>query len=63
MKKKPTWQARVQETYSSLEELRSYNRIYDIVKRCGYRSVKKLWEDNPVIGGSVNPEDFGFIKH
>jgi hypothetical protein len=57
-----TWKARVRKTYSSLEDLRNHNRIYGVVKRCGYRSAKKLWEDNPIIGGSVNPADFGLVK-
>lgn len=57
--KRQTWKARVRETYSTIEELRSYDRTYGIVKRCGYRSARKLWNDNPLIGGSVYPQDFG----
>lgn len=57
-----TWQAKVREVYRSLKELRAYNRVYEIVGRCGFRSAKKLWEVNPVIGGSSNPKDFGIVK-
>jgi hypothetical protein len=57
-----TWQDPVQEVYSSLEELRAYNRIYNVVKRCGFRSAKSLWEADPIIGGSTDPKDFGIVK-
>lgn len=57
-----TWKARVQSTYESLKELRQYNRVYAVAKRCGYRSAKAMWEANPVIGGSVDPSDFGKVS-
>lgn len=55
------WRARVRTTYRTLAELRSYNRIYGIAKRLGYRNALTLWRDNPMIGGSVNPSDFRII--
>jgi hypothetical protein len=57
-----SWKARVQEVYSSKEELEDYDSIYCIAERCGYRDAGKLWRDNPMIGGSVNPADFGLAK-
>lgn len=57
-----TWKKRVREVYYSLEELKGYNDIYNIAKRCGYDSCKKLWNENPVIGRSVDPKDFGLVK-
>lgn len=56
------WVKRVQEAYSSLENLKDYNSIYLIATRCGYDSVEKLWNDNPIIQGSTNPRDFGLYK-
>ena len=53
------WVARVQDVYSSLAELEQYDRIYGVVARCKYKSAKDLWEDDPLISGSVNPRDFG----
>ena len=54
--------ARFKKVYSSLEEFIIYDRYYNIVKRCGYKSAKKLWKDNPMIGGGTNPKDFGIVK-
>lgn len=54
-----TWRAPVQSTYGSIEDLRAYNHFYDIVGRCGFKSVEELWNANPTIGGSVEPREFG----
>jgi hypothetical protein len=61
-KKNQTWKDTVQNVYSSIDELESYDSIYGIAKRCGYDSYWKLWEDNPMIGGSTNPADFGLAE-
>ena len=57
--KSQTWTARVRAVYSSLAELVAYDSTYSIARRCGPRSPSALWKANPVIGGSVNPRDFG----
>jgi hypothetical protein len=57
-----TWQMFVQQSYSSLEELKTYDEIYGIAKRCEYSSAEALWTANPMIGGSTNPSDFGVIQ-
>ena len=62
MNKNQTWNDRVRKVYSSLNELKNYDEIYGIVKRCGYKSAESLWNRNPTIGGSVNPADFGIAK-
>lgn len=53
------WIMRVQETYSSLEELEAYDETYGIAKRCGFRSAKELWDTNPLLKGGVNPGELG----
>ena len=53
------WVMRVQESYPSLEELEAYDQIYGIARRCGFGSAKELWDADPLIKGSVNPEEFG----
>ena len=53
------WVRYVQENYSNFEELEAYDEIYGIAKRCGYNSARELWDANPLIKGSVNPEEFG----
>lgn len=62
MKKNQTWKDRVQNVYSRLEELENYDKIYNIVKRCGFNSSSELWKANPMIGGSINPQDFGLAE-
>ena len=53
---------RVRESYASIDELIAYDEIYNIAQRCGYASAQELWDDNPMIGGSVNPQDFGIAQ-
>lgn len=60
--RRPNWAARVQETYASIDELRDYDVIFGVAGRCGYDSAEQMWEENPVIGGSTNPADFGRIR-
>jgi len=60
--KNQSWKDRVKKVYSSLDELINYNNIYGVVKRCGFRSAKTMWNKNPFIGGSVNPKDFGLAN-
>jgi len=55
------WQGRLQDQYTSFEEFESYSQAYGLTERCGYTDTAKLWQDNPVIGGSANPDDFGIV--
>jgi hypothetical protein len=57
-----TWINTVQNCYVDMEELGNYDEMYNICFRAGYTGenrVKQMWNDNKVIDGSVNPEDFG----
>lgn len=56
------WKDRVQNVYTSLEDLRNYDSIYGIVARCGYLDAAALWNDNPMLQGSTNPGDFGIAR-
>ena len=56
-----TWRGRVRKMYRTLDELKAYDEVYSIVRRCGYKSAETLWKANPMIGGRVNPEDFGLV--
>lgn len=51
------WQDRLRKVYGSLESLQQHNKIFDIRKRLGYPSCQALWDDNPIIQGSVVPTD------
>jgi len=55
------WQARVQEVYDSYEEMLAYNMNFGISQRLGFKTTKAAWETNPLIQGSVNPEDFRVV--
>ncbi len=57
-----TWKDKVQNVYSDIEELQNYDEQYDIVKRLGYEDVETLWNENPMIQGSTNPEDLKVVK-
>ena len=56
------WQSRLQENYGSWDNFKSYCRLYNIHRRLGFRSMKAAWGTNPVIQGSVIPEDFCVVK-
>ncbi len=56
------WKHSVRQVYSSLEELKSYDEVYNISGRLGYNNVVDLWRENPIIGGTVDPKDFRVIK-
>lgn len=60
-----TWINTVQNNYSTIEELEFYDEIYNICFRVGYTGVnrvKQMWDDNKIIGGSVNPQDYGLVS-
>lgn len=57
-----TWKARLRKVYSSLEDLKAYDRVYGIAYRLGFTSAEDAWKVNPVIGGSVHPEDCKVVK-
>jgi hypothetical protein len=57
-----TWKSTVQNSYTSLEELKAYDEMYNVAERCGYSDCESFWNENPMIGGSVNPAGFGLVK-
>jgi len=51
------WMATVQENWVTLGSLRDADENYGICQRLGYESIAQLWEENPVVQGSVYPPD------
>jgi uncharacterized protein (DUF2147 family) len=51
------WKSRLQENYSSFSEFNSFDNIYGIAHRLGYKTAKGAWRADPIIEGSTNPED------
>lgn len=63
IKKNQSWKDNVQNVYSSLEELIQYDSLYNITERAAYDrgDCETMWNENKIIGGSVNPQDFGRV--
>lgn len=56
------WQSTIQKIYKSLEELTTYCETYGLLERFKYYSTpEELWNENPTIQGSVNPEDLRVV--
>lgn len=56
------WKCNLQDNYSSFVEFKEYCSAYAIHTRLGYKSMKKAWEENPLIKGSTIPSDLEVIK-
>lgn len=63
IKKNQTWKDKVQNVYSSFDELVFFDSIYNIAERAGYDKgdCETMWSQNKMIGGSVDPKDFGCV--
>lgn len=55
------WRDRVQGVYSCIEELEHYDEAFGICKRLGI-PLKALWNLNPIIEGSTNPDDLRIVS-
>ena len=51
------WESYLQGVYVSKEEFLSYDEIYGIAARLGYKVPEECWRANPLIQGSTNPAD------
>jgi len=56
------WTGKLQNSYTDFDEFQSFDTIYHITERLGYDDPERLWNDNSVIQGSVNPADFKIIS-
>ena len=61
-KAKKLWKMRVHKVYKTFEDLKAYDEMFGIAKRAGFKSAQALWDENPILHGSVYPEDFGVEK-
>ena len=59
---KESWKGRLQKQYANFEEFAEFDAIYNLAKRLGYDSAEEAWEANPIISGSVNPEDYRRVR-
>ena len=57
------WQARLQDNYDqSFEQWVAYSEMYGLTERLGFNTAIEAWEANPIIQGSVLPEDFQVVS-
>ena len=52
------WQDKLQNVYNDSVEFAAYDEIYNLSKRLGYEDSTQAWDDNPLIQGSTQPNDF-----
>ena len=52
------WQGKLRDQYDSFEEFESWCQTYNLHIRLGYKTPRGAWMSNPVIQGSVNPDDY-----
>jgi hypothetical protein len=52
------YQCHLQDNYNSYEEWKAYADMYGLHHKLGFTSIRKCWDANPEIQGSVHPEDF-----
>jgi hypothetical protein len=55
------WQGFLRENYESFAEFQSIAENYNLHGRLGYTTPKAAWDDNPVVQGGVQPNDFGKV--
>ena len=56
------WRAKLQENYSNFSEFEAYSSTYGIASSLGYKTAKGAWRANPLIEGSVIPEDLRRVQ-
>jgi hypothetical protein len=56
------WQNKLQKIYADFAEFEGYNELYNLAQRLGFPSAQEAWEANPIVKGSVNPNDLEIVK-
>ena len=59
--KNALWKDKLQNVYESLEDFKHWDEIYGLVERLGFETAEEAWEANPMIQGSVYPEDYKIV--
>ncbi len=52
------WQGRLQDQYEDEEEFLSADAVYGLACRLGFDDATRAWHENPLVQGSVNPDDY-----
>lgn len=56
------WQDYLHNNYANFEEFAWYDSVYGLANRLGFSTAEEAWAANPLIRGSVKPEDFGLAE-
>jgi hypothetical protein len=56
------WRDRLRKVYSDLEEFIAYDELYGLAERLGFKSAKLAWVANPLVEGSVEPDDYRKVR-
>ena len=57
------WQCRLRENYDNrFDVFQAHDEIYGIAGRLGFETAQAAWEANPLIQGSVIPEDLCVVE-
>ena len=56
------WQCKLQKNYENFLQFEAYCETYNIHKRLGFKTAMEAWSKNPVIRGSVLPDDLEVVK-
>lgn len=52
------WQGRLQDQYDSLKSFIGYDETYALAAKLGFLTPTEAWDANPIVQGSVIPEDY-----
>jgi hypothetical protein len=56
------WTNNLQSIYDNFEEFESYDSVYNLAARLGFKSARTAWKANPKVQGSTNPADLKVVK-
>jgi hypothetical protein len=56
------WQSKLQKIYTTYDEFLSYCETYQIHLRLGFKSEENCWKQNPMVRGSVIPNDLEVVR-
>lgn len=57
-----SWISLLRNEYNDFDEFERYDSLWDLASRLGYSNPKDAWNENPLVGGSTNPEDYGIVS-
>lgn len=55
------WRCRLQRNYRNFKHFAMYSDLYGLSQRLGFDSPEEAWKENPIIEGSVIPQDFRVV--